>query len=73
MHENEVSMRLKFEIKLNNLSSMYREIETRLCVMFKDFQLNIDYMKNMFESLDKFKKENNSLTFKMTELNTQTV
>lgn len=68
MHEKEVSMRLKFEAKLNNLSSMYRELESRFLVVSKEFQINAERMTELYNELANYRKENKELNKFNTEL-----
>jgi len=45
MHEAEVAMRLRFEGKLNNMCSMYRELETRFIVVCRELEVTSDKLQ----------------------------
>lgn len=76
MHENEVTMRLKFESKLNNLSAIYREIESRFLVLCKDYSATLNRIQMLYDKNEVLVKEsserlnlNTTLEFKFNELN----
>lgn len=54
-------MRLKFESKLNNLSSMYRELESRFTVVSREFQINTDRCADYLGQLIQNKNDNRTL------------
>lgn len=70
MHEKEVEMRLRFESKLNNLLSMYRELESRFLIISKEFQINGDRMTDLFNDLSYLKQLNKNINKESNEVRT---
>lgn len=62
MHEKEVSMRLNFESKLNNLSSMYRVLESRFLIVSKEFVINAERLTEFYKEVVVCKLENKNLS-----------
>lgn len=67
-HEKEISLRLKFEAKLNNQTSIFKELESRFKTISKEFVVNNERQKELFELLANLRQENSSLSARNSEL-----
>jgi len=71
MHEREVGMRLKFESKLNNITGMYRELESRFLVVSKELFLNSNRLNNLYLTLNDLRKYKEDLMKLNSDLQTK--
>lgn len=48
-HEAEIKLRLQFESKLNNQTSIFKELESRFKTVSKEFVINNERQKELFD------------------------
>lgn len=67
-HEKEISLRLKFEAKLNNQTSIFKELESRFKTISKEFVINNERQRELFELLAKLRQDNSQIFARNSEL-----
>jgi len=67
-HENEISLRLKFESKLNNQTSIFKELESRFKTISKEFCVNNERQQELFELLAKLRTDNSVISARNNSL-----
>lgn len=67
-HEAEIKLRLQFESKLNNQTSIFKELESRFKTVSKEFVINNERQKELFDLLAKLRQDNSTISARNNEL-----
>jgi chromosome segregation ATPase len=67
-HEAEIKLRLQFESKLNNQTSIFKELESRFKTVSKEFVINNERQKELFDLLAQLRQDNSTISARNNEL-----
>jgi len=67
-HEKEITLRLQFESKLNNQTSIFKELESRFKTLAKEFIVNNDRQDELFTLLAQYRNDNSNISARNNQL-----